>query len=119
MIEITIYRKNVWDDALCSDFTSYICGYRSEGHAEAEACAAVSALTQMPLVALESCGYKPEFELDSVTGLLDVKLSEEAMKNSGLQLLLNTMENCLVDIAWQYDDVTIKEVEENEQESKI
>lgn len=109
MIEITIYRKDINDGAPCYDRTSCICGYRSEGHDDYVSCAVVSALTQMPIIGMKKCGYKPEVECSQPMGLLAVRVPESAIKNSAIQLLLNTMSECLEGVALQYDGVKVKE----------
>ena len=119
MIEITIYRKDINDGAPCYDCASYICGYRSEGDSDYVPCAVVSVLTQMPVIGMQSCGYKPEIEYSQPMGLLAVRVPESAIKNSAIQLLLDTMSECLGSVALQYGDVKVREVEENEQKSKI
>lgn len=122
MIEITIYRKDINDGAPCYDRTSYICGYLAEGHSEdAVICAAVTTLGQMPIAGIRQCGFEPEYELNEKDGTIVIWTPEQLLKNPGVQLLFNTVQECLESIGNQYpNEVVVKEEAcENEQESKI
>lgn len=122
MIKITIYRKDINDGAPCYDRTSYICGFLAEGHTRDIAIqTSVSTLTQVLIVGVKQWGCELEYELNEDDGTIIAWIPEVLIKNPGVQLLFNTVEKCLEDIAtWYKDDVSVKEeAYGNEQESKI
>lgn len=104
MINVKIYR----------DDKENIIAYEVKGHAgAAEAgydivCAAVSVLTQTPLIGLERhLNLKPQYTVDQQSGIFSLKLNEKP--NEETQAILETMFLGLQSVAKQYSDyVSVK-----------
>lgn len=101
MINIKVYRN---------DSSNCIVGYEASGHTDtAISCAAVSMVTQFPLVGAERILKLPvKHETDDNKGLLKVQFLQPY--NDELEVLLKTMLVCLKMLKEKGVDINIKHI---------
>lgn len=104
MIKITIFKK---DDLIAGFQVKGHSGYAQEG--QDIVCSGVSVATQMALLGLKEI-LKFDFESNIDDGFLVVRLDKKDYQNASAQVLLQSMEKTLEDIAKNYSKFVKMEV---------